>query len=29
MLFEHHLENYCARCGRKITDEEKEKYECK
>lgn len=25
--FEHFIENYCNRCGRKITDEEKKKYD--
>lgn len=25
--FEHFIENYCNRCGHKITDEEKKKYE--
>ena len=27
MLFEHHIENYCARCGHKVTEEERKKYE--
>ena len=27
MRFSNYLENYCAKCGHKITDEEKKKYE--
>lgn len=27
MLFECYIENYCARCGHKITEEEKKKHE--